>query len=65
MFLEAPVARLPHACREAGIDYGTRMLAGLYKKEGSWKDALFRYGPMDVGYYYADIVLKIWEEYSN
>jgi soluble lytic murein transglycosylase-like protein len=45
------------------IDYGTRMLANLYKQEGNWKDALFRYGPMDVDYYYADIVLKIWNQY--
>lgn len=50
---------------EFNINYGTRMLSNLYKKEGNWRNALFKYGPMDVGYYYADIVLKIWDQYSN
>ena len=46
------------------ISFGSQMLAGLYAKHGSYRDALYRYGPMDVGYYYADLVLKIWEEYT-
>jgi len=46
---------------EFNIDYGTRMLAGLVKKEGSIRQALYRYGPMDVGYSYAEIILSIYE----
>ena len=46
------------------VAFGSQMLAGLYAKYGSFRDALYRYGPMDVGYYYADLVLKIWEEYT-
>lgn len=46
------------------VTYGSQMLAGLYAKHGSYRDALYRYGPMDVGYYYADLVLKIWIEYA-
>jgi len=48
---------------EYNIDYGTRMLAGLNAKYGSIRDALMRYGPMNVGYYYADKVLAIYENY--
>ncbi len=46
------------------IFFGARMLAGLYTKHGSFREALFRYGPMDVGYHYADLVLKIWDNYQ-
>jgi soluble lytic murein transglycosylase-like protein len=46
---------------EFNIQYGARMLAGLYRSRGSWREALFAYGPMDMGYYYADLVLKIYE----
>ena len=46
------------------IAYGTRMLANLYERNGSYREALFRYGPMDVGYRYADLVLTIWENYQ-
>ena len=46
------------------IAYGTQMLAKLYERNGSYRDALFRYGPMDVGYRYADLVLTIWENYQ-
>lgn len=45
------------------ISFGSHMLAELYAKHGSYREALFRYGPMDIGYHYADIVLKIWENY--
>jgi soluble lytic murein transglycosylase-like protein len=45
------------------ISYGSGMLAGLYNKYGSYREALFRYGPMDMGYSYADLVLRIWENY--
>ena len=45
------------------IRYGSQMLADLYAKHGSYREALFRYGPSDIGYHYADLVLKIWENY--
>ena len=45
------------------VQYGTQMLAGLLAKHGSYREALFRYGPMNIGYYYADLVLKIWDTY--
>jgi soluble lytic murein transglycosylase-like protein len=46
------------------IAYGTRMLAGLVEKYGGIRDGLLHYGPMDVGYDYADIVLAIWKNNS-
>jgi soluble lytic murein transglycosylase-like protein len=46
------------------ISYGSRMLANLYAKHGTYREALFRYGPMNIGYTYADLVLKIWENYG-
>lgn len=46
------------------IQFGSQMLAGLVSRHGSYREALFRYGPSDIGYYYADLVLKIWENYG-
>lgn len=46
------------------LNFGSHYLAGLTSKYGSFREALFRYGPMDVGYHYADLVLKIWENYK-
>jgi len=46
------------------VNYGSQMLAGLYFKYGSYREALFHYGPMDMGYYYADLILRIWETYT-
>ncbi len=46
---------------EFNVDYGARMLAGLIYKRGSVRDGLFAYGPSNVGYYYADKVLGIYE----
>ena len=46
------------------VAYGSRMLADLHIKHGSYREALFKYGPMDMGYRYADIVLNIWESYN-
>ena len=46
------------------INYGSRMLANLYANHGTYREALFRYGPMNIGYHYADLVLKIWENYG-
>ena len=44
---------------EFNVAYGSRMLAGLIQKKGSVRDALRAYGPMNMGYYYADLVLNI------
>lgn len=46
------------------IAYGSQMLADLYARNGSYREALFRYGPSDMGYRYADLVLNIWENYQ-
>ena len=46
------------------IDFGTRLLSGLLKTSGSTRNALKAYGPMDVGNYYADIVLSIYSSYK-
>ena len=48
---------------EFNVNYGAGMLANLFTKHGSYREALFRYGPIDMGYAYADKVLKIWETY--
>jgi soluble lytic murein transglycosylase-like protein len=45
------------------IEYGTRMLAGLLGRTGELREALKAYGPMDVGYRYADIILSIYDNY--
>jgi soluble lytic murein transglycosylase-like protein len=46
------------------IAYGSQMLADLYTKLGDYREVLFRYGPMDMGYHYADLVLSIWDNYQ-
>ena len=46
------------------IDYGARMLAGLIERNGSVRDGLRSYGPMDMGYRYADIVLGHYQRYQ-
>ncbi len=47
------------------IEYGTRMLAGLLARHANdLREALRAYGPMDVGYSYADTVLAIYENYT-
>jgi len=50
---------------EFNIRYGINMLAGLIERKGSIREALVAYGPMDVGYYYADKVLAIYEQYKK
>lgn len=50
---------------EYNIAYGTKMLAGLKSKYGNLREALKAYGPMDMGYGYADIVLNHYQRYSN
>ena len=50
---------------EFNIRYGTKMLAGLLQKKGEIREALKSYGPMDVGYYYADKVLGIYNNHRD
>jgi soluble lytic murein transglycosylase-like protein len=47
------------------VKYGTQMLAGLIKKYGNVRDALKAYGPMDVGYTYADKVIALWGRFGQ
>ncbi len=47
------------------IDYGTKLLAGLIKRHGTYREALKAYGPMKVGYSYADKVLEIYRQYGK
>jgi len=49
---------------EFNVAYGTQMLAGLIQKKGSVREALRSYGPMNMGYRYADIVLGIMGRYQ-
>jgi soluble lytic murein transglycosylase-like protein len=48
---------------EFNIDYGTRMLASLVDKYGNIQDALKAYGPGNVGYYYVNKVMAIYDNY--
>jgi len=50
---------------EFNVRYGTEMLARLISKYGNYRDALKAYGPMNVGYYYADKVLGIFQQYGQ
>lgn len=46
------------------IEYGTRFLSGLVNRYGGdVREALKFYGPANVGYYYADIVMGIYQTY--
>ena len=47
------------------IEYGVRMLANLFERTQSWREALHAYGPMDVGYSYADRVLALYATYDS
>jgi len=49
---------------EFNIDYGTRLLGSLIQRNGSLRDALKAYGPIDVGYSYADTVISILTHYQ-
>ncbi len=49
---------------EFNVDYGARMLAGLQGRHGNMRDALKAYGPADVGYWYADMVLDLYANLS-
>ena len=50
---------------EFNVQYGTRMLARLLKRNGSLREALKAYGPMDRGYSYADRVLSLYRQYGQ
>lgn len=47
------------------ITYGSGMLKNLFRRFGNWRDALQSYGPYDMGYRYADMVLALCDKYSN
>jgi len=50
---------------EFNVSFGTKMLASLVNRNGKIRDALKSYGPMDVGYSYADKVLSIYNKYGK
>jgi soluble lytic murein transglycosylase-like protein len=50
---------------EFNVSYGTKYLARQVKRTGNMRDALKSYGPMDVGYYYADKILNLFNQYGN
>lgn len=49
---------------EFNIDYGTRLLSSLVQRNGNLRDALKAYGPINVGYSYADAVISILTHYQ-
>jgi len=49
---------------EYNLAYATRMLADLIARHGDIRNALRAYGPMDVGYYYSDLVIGIMNSYQ-
>jgi len=50
---------------EFNVSYGTKLLSGLIARKGNVRDALKSYGPMNVGYYYADKVLSILQRFGG
>jgi soluble lytic murein transglycosylase-like protein len=46
------------------IQYGSKLLASLVQKHSSYREALYKYGPIDIGYHYADLVLGIWDTHQ-
>lgn len=50
---------------EFNIEFGTQMLSRLLNRTGDLREALRSYGPMDVGYTYADKVLNIYQTYQE
>ena len=50
---------------EFNIAFGTRMLANLFAHSGNLRDALKSYGPMNVGYDYADKVMSLFRNYGQ
>ena len=56
-----------HALQEPAfkIEFGTRMLLDLHNKYSDWRNALNAYGPMDVGFDYADLILQIFNDHQT
>ena len=50
---------------EFNIKYGIKMLKRLYDHYGDYRSALRAYGPMDVGWSYADKILNIYSNYGD
>jgi soluble lytic murein transglycosylase-like protein len=50
---------------ETNIAYGTRLLAGLLNKYNDTRSALQAYGPINIGYTYADKVIAIQTRYTH
>jgi len=50
---------------EFNIKIGTRMLANLVERRGNVREALMAYGPVNIGYAYADKVLNIYKQYGK
>ena len=50
---------------EANIAYGCKLLSGYITQYGSNREALKHYGPMDVGYSYADQVIALSGSFSS
>jgi len=49
---------------EYNISYGAELIANLLEATGNLREALHAYGPMEVGYDYADQVLSLMEHYQ-
>lgn len=49
---------------EFNIAYGTQMLAELIQKYGDIREALHAYGPINIGYQYADIIIGIMNRFQ-
>jgi soluble lytic murein transglycosylase-like protein len=50
---------------EFNVQFGTQFLQSLVRRHnGSLREALRSYGPMDVGYRYADLVLATYRRYG-
>ncbi|MCS6907913.1 MAG: transglycosylase SLT domain-containing protein [Anaerolineales bacterium] len=47
---------------EFNIQYGSKLLARLVERHGNYREALKAYGPMKVGYSYADRVLTVYRD---
>lgn len=48
---------------EYNVAYGVGMLAGLIHEKADLREALRAYGPVDVGYSYADFILDIMRDH--
>ena len=50
---------------EFNLAYGTKLLGNLLNHSGDIREALKSYGPMNMGYYYADKVLGLLQQYGE